>query len=100
MSVTPSRISGAEFLSGPVAPPAGEAPAEELEKFVAARLAHAKAAPTPSPVHRLQAELARLTPAEDVSAERLYPGWFRLAFPLVTSGLLWVAILWGTGVIA
>lgn len=61
----------------------------------AARLADELAFPARSPVHKLQAELLKLTTPEQVPDEELYPGWFRLGFPLASSALLWAAILWG-----
>jgi hypothetical protein len=48
----------------------------------------------------LQAELARLTMPEAAPVEQLYPGWFRLGFPIAASGALWAAILWGVGFFA
>lgn len=59
-----------------------------------ARLADELAVPAPSPVHQLQAELVQLTLSAEAEAEQLYPGWFRLVFPLASSLLLWAAILW------
>lgn len=64
-----------------------------------ARLADELAIPAPSPVHQLQAELAQLTLTPEAEAEQLYPGWFRLAFPLASSFMLWVAILWGASLL-
>jgi len=60
-----------------------------------ARLADELAVPARSPVHQMQAELLQLTLPEHVEAEDLYPGWFRLAFPITSSALLWAAIIWG-----
>jgi hypothetical protein len=88
--------------------PARAEPGGQAGKPAAARLADDQAAPSPSPVHRLQAELAQLTepvlaPGEvgaEGLGEGLYPGWFRLAFPLVSSAMLWAAILWGVGIFA
>ncbi len=77
-------------------------PAAKPETFAApapsspaARLADELAVPAPSPVHQLQAELVQLTIPPNTDAEPRYPGWFRLAFPLASSALLWAAILWG-----
>jgi hypothetical protein len=68
-----------------------------------ARLASPEDMPAFSPVHRLQSELARFeeapVPLAITPPPPLYPGWFRLGFPLVASALLWVAILWGVGLI-
>jgi hypothetical protein len=61
-----------------------------------ARLADDPAVPATSPVHRLQAGLTELTSPPDLFAEELYPGWLRVAFPVVSSVLLWGTILWGT----
>ncbi|MBX9885056.1 MAG: hypothetical protein K2X68_08795 [Novosphingobium sp.] len=61
----------------------------------AARLADELAVPAPSPVHRLQADLAQLTAPADLPADQLYPGWFRLGFPIASSALLWSVLLWG-----
>ncbi|WP_298189274.1 hypothetical protein [Novosphingobium sp.] len=60
-----------------------------------ARLADDLAVPAPSPVHKLQAGLVHLTTPAAPQAEPLYPGWFRLGFPLGASVLLWAGILWG-----
>ncbi|WP_421839117.1 hypothetical protein [Novosphingobium sp.] len=65
-----------------------------------ARLADELAVPAPSPVHQLQAELVQLTVSPEAEADQLYPGWFRLAFPLASSLLLWAAILWGASHLA
>lgn len=67
----------------------------EARRPAVARIADDLAVPTPSPVHRLQANLAQFTTAEEVSRDRLYPGWFRLIFPLAASATLWAAIVWG-----
>lgn len=97
-----SAVSPALPEAGQAAPrqPAGEA----TQPLSPARLADDLAVPAPSPVHRLQAELAQLTtPPETVAglaAEVAYPGWFRICFPLASSLLLWAAILWGVSRIA
>ncbi|MFM9936646.1 MAG: hypothetical protein ACKVOL_10675 [Novosphingobium sp.] len=77
---------------------AGEASARAGENPAAARLADDLAVPAPSPVHRLQDSLAQLIMPEEVPADVLYPGWFRLAFPIASSLLLWAGILWGVGI--
>ncbi|WP_421848370.1 hypothetical protein [Novosphingobium sp.] len=87
-----SAVSATPAVPPGAAPGARPAPASAS---AAARLADELAVPAPSPVHQLQAELAQLTAPPDPDAEQLYPGWFRLAFPLVSSALLWAAILWG-----
>jgi hypothetical protein len=50
-----------------------------------------------SPVHAMHDNLWAF--AEDLpqGEQALYPGWFRLAFPLVASGALWVMIFWMLG---
>lgn len=78
---------------------AGAELARDAAKPAAARLADVSAVPAASPVHRLQADLAQLTAPLDARAEGLYPGWFRVSFPLGASVLLWAAIIWGLGVI-
>ena len=109
MPVPKPRQGGAEHTAQrsthQVAPPAGSEPVREAGKPATARLADDQAVPMPSPVHRLQAGLAQLTSPEEASPEQervdtLYPGWFRLAFPLAASAVLWAAILWSVGVIA
>lgn len=70
-------------------------PSREAGRLAVARIADDLAVPTPSPVHRLQAGLAQLTTSEEVLRDRLYPGWFRLIFPLAASATLWAAIVWG-----
>jgi hypothetical protein len=42
----------------------------------------------------------QLTAPEEVCDERLYPGWFRVTFPLAASATLWAAIIWGIGQLA
>jgi hypothetical protein len=74
---------------------ADEAPRLPAESGVTARLADDLAVPAASPVHRLQAELVQFTRQVEPAAEPLYPGWFRLGFPVASSVLLWAAILWG-----
>ncbi len=91
--------------AAPAAPPeagqtAPRAPArEQADPLAPARLADELAIPAPSPVHRMQAELAQLAaPAPagtDLPEEAVYPGWFRVCFPLAASALLWTAIAWG-----
>lgn len=83
--------------AAPAAPPAParEAPPAPPSGAAVPRLADELAVPAPSPVHQLQAELVQLTTPPDAETEQLYPGWFRLAFPLGSSLLLWAAILWG-----
>ena len=104
MSVTQPRPERAEHLAPHeatvVSLAARTRAAREAGKPETARLADDRAVPTPSPVHRLHANLAQLTSAEQAPVEGLYPGWFRLAFPLSASALLWAAILWGVGVFA
>ena len=96
-----SAVSAVSAAFPDAAPGAREAPQPPAP---AARLADDLAVPAPSPVHRLQAELAQLTtPPEAVAglaAEVAYPGWFRICFPLASSLLLWAAILWGVSGIA
>lgn len=81
----------------PAAPEVLRAPASPS---ATARLADDLAVPAPSPVHQLQAELLQLTLPEAAESEELYPGWFRLAFPIASSALLWAAILWGASRLA
>lgn len=104
MPVTQPRQEGADHpaprAASPAAPPAGAEPARQAGKPATAQLADDLAVPTPSPVHRLQAGLAQLTTSEEARAEGLYPGWFRLVFPLAASTMLWAAILWGVGAFA
>lgn len=61
----------------------------------AARLADELAVPARSPVHQLQTELLQLTLPEHIAPEDIYPGWFRLAFLIASSVLVWAAIIWG-----
>lgn len=77
-------------------PQALDAPASSAS---VARLADELAVPARSPVHQLQAELAQLTLSPEADAEQLYPGWFRLAFPLASSLILWAVILWGASLL-
>ena len=100
MPVAQPRQRGADHSTPLAAPQIGTEPARQAEKPAAARLADAEAVPAPSPVHRLQAGLAQLTTPEATPVAGLYPGWFRLTFPLATSAILWAAILWGVGVFA
>jgi len=53
-----------------------------------------------SPVHAMQRNLwvFAQTPAE--TPIKLYPGWVRLAVPLIGSGALWGIILWTLGYLA
>lgn len=67
----------------------------DIETQRAARLAGAGDRPVHSPVHRLQSELAVFEAPERQAHH--YPGWFRLAFPVASSAVLWAAILWGVG---
>ncbi len=75
-------------------------PSGEAGRPAVARIADDLAVPAPSPVHRLQADLVQLTAREEVCDERLYPGWFRVTFPLAASATLWAAIIWGIGQLA
>jgi hypothetical protein len=47
-----------------------------------------------SPVHAMHDNLWALTEDAPEDPVALYPGWFRLAFPLLASGGLWVMIFW------
>lgn len=99
MRVAQSRPEDADPAVPQGAPRAGAELALDATKPVAARLADDSAVPAASPVHRLQADLAQLTTPADARAEGLYPGWFRISFPLGASALLWAAIIWGFGTI-
>lgn len=92
-----SAVSAASAWPTAAVPEASRAPASALPS---ARLADELAVPAPSPVHQLQAELVQLTAPPQEQEEVLYPGWFRLAFPLASSALLWAAILWGASRLA
>jgi hypothetical protein len=74
-------------------------PAPEPENRAAPRLAGEEDAFVASPVHALQSGLAVLEQSRTDLREDRYPGWFRLGFPLVSSALLWSAILWSVGLI-
>ncbi len=100
MSAARPLPEGADGAAPRAAQPASADPLREAGKPAAARLADDLAVPAPSPVHRLQADLAQLTTPEAVAADRLYPGWFRLIFPLSASAMLWAVILWGVAVFA
>jgi len=56
--------------------------------------------PVPSPVHRLQAEIAALGELQDLAREEKFPGWLRMAVPVGASVLLWGGIAWVAGLIA
>ncbi len=92
-----SPASARSVVPSAIAPQAHDAPASSSS---VARLADELAVPAPSPVHQLQAELVQLTVSPEAEADQLYPGWFRLAFPLASSLLLWAAILWGASHLA
>lgn len=98
MPVAQPRHEGADHSAAQAKPLAGAASAWAGENPAGARLADDQAVPIPSPVHRLQAGLAQLTTPEEVRTEVLYPGWFRLAFPIASSVILWAGILWGVGI--
>lgn len=89
-----SAVPAVPAASSFAAPTAFPAPGRPLPP---ARLADELAVPAPSPVHQLQAGLIQLTAPPEPVAEQLYPGWFRLGFPILSSALLWAVILWGTG---
>ncbi len=92
-----SAVPAASTQAPAAAPEALRAP---VSASPAARLADELAFPARSPVHKLQAELLQLTMPEESPTEELYPGWFRLAFPIASSALLWAAILWGASRLA
>lgn len=75
-------------------------PAPEPETRAAPRLAGEADRFVASPVHRLQSGLAVLEELEQRADDDRYPGWFRLAFPIVSSAALWAAILWAAGLLA
>ena len=50
-----------------------------------------------SPVHAMHENLWAFVEEPPRAAVKPYPGWFRLAFPLVASGGLWVLIFWTLG---
>ena len=53
-------------------------------------------APVASPVHRLQSDLLAVGAIRE-EAQSLYPGWFRLGFPVAASSVLWAIIAWSCG---
>lgn len=74
----------------------------EGEAARVARLAGEGDVAVVSPVHRLQHELAIFEQgaamaggAQVARRPDLYPGWFRVGFPIGASALLWAAIAWG-----
>ena len=100
MSAARSHSERADRHAPRAAPLAAADPLREAGKPSAARLADDFAVPAPSPVHRLQADLAQLTTPEAETGDQLYPGWFRLIFPLSVSAMLWAVILWGVAAFA
>ena len=50
-----------------------------------------------SPVHAMHQNLWAFSQDPPETPVRLYPGWVRLAVPLVGSGALWVMIFWALG---
>jgi hypothetical protein len=50
-----------------------------------------------SPVHAMHQNLWAFAEEPPITTVKLYPGWFRLAFPLMASGGLWVMIFWVLG---
>lgn len=56
------------------------------------RLADARDDYVPSPVHRMQAGLVAEPCQTHAANDDLYPGWFRIAFPVAASVLLWTGI--------
>jgi hypothetical protein len=61
------------------------------------RLAASDDAFVASPVHRMQQNLWAFADDPPQPEVQLYPGWLRLAFPLIASGALWVMIFWALG---
>jgi hypothetical protein len=50
-----------------------------------------------SPVHGMHENLWAFAENPPETPAGLYPGWIRLAVPLVASGGLWVVIFWALG---
>ena len=50
-----------------------------------------------SPVHAMHENLLAYAHEQPPAVVKLYPGWFRLGFPLVASAGLWAGILWAVG---
>jgi hypothetical protein len=50
-----------------------------------------------SPVHAMHENLWAFADEAPQPVQGLYPGWFRLTFPLSASGALWVLIFWTLG---
>ncbi|WP_428333518.1 hypothetical protein [Novosphingobium sp.] len=50
-----------------------------------------------SPVHAMHQNLWAFAQSPAEPPLPLYPGWVRLAIPLVGSGALWVIIFWALG---
>jgi len=50
-----------------------------------------------SPVHAMHENLWVFADDAPQPVQGLYPGWVRLAFPLVASGGLWAIIFWTLG---
>jgi hypothetical protein len=55
--------------------------------------------PVPSPVHRLQAEIAAFGEIQDLASEDKLPGWMRVIAPVGASVLLWGGIAWIVGLV-
>lgn len=60
-----------------------------------ARLAAESDESVDSPVHRLQRELRQFAVEDPDLALEPYPGWVRLAVPVLGSAGLWALIGWG-----
>lgn len=50
-----------------------------------------------SPVHTMHQNLWAFAQSPEETSVRLYPGWVRLAVPLIGSGGMWAIILWALG---
>lgn len=50
-----------------------------------------------SPVHAMHQNLWAFAQSPPETPVRLYPGWVRLAVPLIGSGALWMIIFWALG---
>jgi hypothetical protein len=68
-------------------PPVHPRPVDEAHAFVA------------SPVHAMHRNLWTFAEGEAPGPIELYPGWVRLAVPLLGSGGMWLVILWALGVL-
>ena len=72
-------------------------PQSDADAQILPRLARDHDGFVASPVHAMHRNLWAFAHSPPETPVKLYPGWVRLAVPLIGSSALWVMIFWALG---